>query len=174
VLAVEAGDHAGDAGADVADVQAVPLLAEPAHRLVAAALGAALDRRRRKRDDITAAGQSPGSRDGQIPARWWPEIRVALGGDGGFAGALYHRWSAALTARLDAVLEARPADLPDAAAQAARLLARERPALFGLLSAYASHPVLAAARVREKDSLAWAPGAQLAALAPQPAAAPAA
>lgn len=114
------------------------------------------------------------SRDGQIPARWWPEIRVALGGDGGFAGALYHRWFAALTARLDAVLEARPADLPDAAAQAARLLARERPALFGLLSAYASHPVLAAARVREKNSLAWAPGAQLAALAPQAAAAPAA
>jgi hypothetical protein len=114
------------------------------------------------------------SRDGQIPARWWPEIQVAFGGDGGFAGALYHRWFAALTARLDAVLEARPADPPDAAAQAARLLARERPALFGLLSAYASHPVLAAARVREKDSLAWAPGAQLAALAPQPAAAPAA
>src|SRR5690348_18388687 len=74
------------------------------------------------------------SRDGQIPARWWPEIRVALGGDGGFAGALYHRWFAALTARLDAVLEAQPADLPDAAARAARLLARERPALFGLLS----------------------------------------
>ena len=114
------------------------------------------------------------SRDGQIPGRWRPEIRVALGGDGGFAGALYHRWFSALTARLDAVLEARPADLPDAAAQAARLLARERPALFGLLSAYASHPVLAAARVREKDSLAWAPGAQLAALAPQTAAAPAA
>ena len=114
------------------------------------------------------------SRDGQIPARWRPEIRAALGGDGGLAGALYHRWFAALTARLDAVLEARPADLPDAAAHAARLLARERPALFGLLSAYASHPVLAAARVREKDSLAWAPGAQLAALAPQTAAAPAA
>ena len=114
------------------------------------------------------------SRNGQIPAQWWPEIRVVFGGDGGFAGALYHRWFAALTARLDAVLEEWPADLPDAAAQAARLLARERPALFGLLSAYASHPVLAAVREREKEFLAWAPGAQLAALTAQPAAAPAA
>ena len=110
------------------------------------------------------------SGDYQIPARWQPQIRVAFGGDGGLVGALYHRWFAALTARLDPLLEAPPADLPAAAAQAARQLARERPALFGLLSACAGHPVLAAAREREKRSLGWAPGAQLATLAAHPAA----
>ncbi|MBO0806625.1 MAG: hypothetical protein J2P25_26535, partial [Nocardiopsaceae bacterium] len=62
------------------------------------------------------------------------------------------------------VLEAMPADLPDAAARAARQLARERPALFALLSAYAGHPALEAARQQERRYLDWAPGAQLVAL----------
>lgn len=111
-------------------------------------------------DDVAA------SRSGQLPARWRPEIDAAFGGEAGFAQALYRRWFAALTVRLDPVLEARAAGRPAAAARAARRLARERPALFALLAAYSGHPALEAARQRERHDLAWAPGAQLAALTP--------
>jgi hypothetical protein len=110
-------------------------------------------------EDVAASG------DWRIPDRWHQEIEETFGGEAGFAGALYPRWFAALSARLDPVLEARPADLPDAAARAARQLARERPALFALLAAYRDHPVLAEARRRERQYLDWAPGAQLTALA---------
>lgn len=110
-------------------------------------------------EDVAASG------DWRIPARWRPEIEATFGGEAGFTAALYPRWFAALTARLDPVLEERPADLPDAAAQAARQLAGEEPALFGLLAAYADDPALAEARSRERRCFDWAPGAQLAALA---------
>lgn len=112
-------------------------------------------------DDVAASGSW------QIPARWRPETERTFGGEADFAQALYPRWFAALTARLDTVLENRPADLPEAAARAARQLARERPALFALLAAYADHPVMERVRQQERGYLGWAPGAQLAALAPQ-------
>ena len=110
-------------------------------------------------DDVAA------SDDRRIPDRWRPEIERTFGSEAGLARALYPRWFAALTARLDPVLEAGPADLPDAAARAARQLARERPALFGLLAAYRGDPALADARRQERRYLDWAPGAQLTALA---------
>jgi hypothetical protein len=113
-------------------------------------------------NDVAASGSR------RVPARWRPEIDEAFGGEAGFAQALYARWFAALTARLDPVLEAWPADLPDTAARVARQLARERPALFGLLAAYSGHSALEGARQRDRHYLDWAPGAQLAALAARP------
>lgn len=112
-------------------------------------------------DDIAA------SESWRIPAQWQPEIENTFGDEALFARALYPRWFAALSARLDAVLESCPADLPEAAARAARQLARERPAQFALLSGHAGHPELEEVRRRERRYLDWAPGAQLAALAPQ-------
>lgn len=117
-------------------------------------------------DDIAA------SESWQVPAQWQSEIENTFGGEADsaralFARALYPRWFAALSARLDAVLESQPADLPEAAARAARQLARERPAQFALLAGYAGHPALEEAHRRERRYLDWAPGAQLSALAPQ-------
>ena len=111
-------------------------------------------------EDVAASG------DWRIPAKWRQEIEETFGGEAGFAVALYARWFAALTVRLDPVLEAPPADLPDAAARAARQLAREHPALSALLADYLDHPALAEARRRERRYFDWAPGAQLASLAP--------
>lgn len=110
-------------------------------------------------EDVTASGTW------RVPARWRPEIDAAFGGEAEFAQALYPRWFAALTARLDAVLQTRPADLPEAAAREARQLAREHRALFALLSGYSGHPVLDRARQQDRYYLDWAPGAQLDALA---------
>lgn len=127
------------------------------------------DYRRRSRvldevlEDVAANG------NWRIPDRRLPEVGRMFGGAAGFAQALYPRWFAALTARLDAVLEARPADLPDAAARAARQLAGERPVLFALLAAYSGDPALESVRQRERRYLDWAPGAQLTALTGQPA-----
>ena len=101
----------------------------------------------------------------QVPARWLPEVERTFGSEASFVQSLYPRWFAALTARLDPVLEDRPADLADAAARAARQLAREHPAMFALLAAYADRPVMEGARQRERQYLYWAPGAQLTALA---------
>lgn len=114
-------------------------------------------------DDVAASGSR------RIPARWRPQIEETFADEAGFVLALYPRWFAALTARLDAVLEARPADLPDAAARAARQLAGERPVLFALLAAYSGDPALESVRQRERRYLDWAPGAQLTALTGQPA-----
>lgn len=112
-------------------------------------------------DDVTASG------NWHVPAQWRPEVGETFGGEAEFARALYPRWFAALSARLDEVLEASPADLPEEAARAARRLARERPALFAVVSASAGHPALAEARQHERRYLDWAPGAQLSALARQ-------
>jgi hypothetical protein len=110
-------------------------------------------------EDVAASG------DVRISDKWQPEIEETFGGVAGFAGALYPRWFAALTARLDQVLQDQPADLPDAAARVAVELAREQPALFAVLASCSGHPALEAARQRERRYLGWAPGAQLAALA---------
>lgn len=109
--------------------------------------------------DVTASG------GWRLPDRWRPEIAATFGDEAGFALALYPRWFSALSARLDAVLEELPADLAGAAEREAWRLARERPAMIAVLSAYAGHPSLAAARRRELRYLDWAPGARLPALA---------
>lgn len=110
-------------------------------------------------DDVTASG------DWQIPDQRQPEIEQTFGDQAGFARALYPRWFAALSARMDTVLEAHPEDLPEAAEREAAQLARERAGLFALLAAYADHPALEEAREQERHYLDWAPGAQLTALA---------
>jgi hypothetical protein len=110
-------------------------------------------------DDVAASG------DWRVPDQWRPQVDTTFGGEAEFARALYPRWFAALSARLDEVLAAGPADLPEAAARAARQLASERPALFAPLSAYAEHPALEAVRRQERRHLYWAPGAHLPALA---------
>lgn len=110
-------------------------------------------------DDVTASG------DWRIPDQRQPEIELTFGDQAGFARALYPRWFAALSARMDTVLEAHPEDLPEAAEREAAQLARERAGLFALLAAYADHPALEEAREQERHYLDWAPGAQLTALA---------
>lgn len=110
-------------------------------------------------DDVAASG------DWRIPDRWQPEITAMFGGEAGFALALYPRWFATLSARLDAVLEELPADLTGAAETEAVRLVRARPAMFAVLAAYADHPELEAARHQERQYLDWAPAAQLPALA---------
>lgn len=123
------------------------------------------DYRRRTRvldavlDDVTA------SSDWQIPDQRQGEVVKTFGDEAGFAQALYPRWFAALSARMDTVLEVRPEDLPEAAEREAAQLARERAGLFALLAAYADHPALEEAREQERHYLDWAPGAQLPALA---------
>ena len=60
VLAVERGDHAGHAGADVAAVHPVPLVAETAHQLGPGACGAAhrpARRAQRVRERVTGQGR---------------------------------------------------------------------------------------------------------------------
>lgn len=109
-------------------------------------------------DDVAASGW-------HVPAQWQTQITETFGDEAGFALALYPRWFSALSARLDAVLEELPADLADEAERTAVRLARERPAMIAVLSAYADHPALAAARRQEQQYLDWAPGAQLPALA---------
>lgn len=109
-------------------------------------------------DDVAASGW-------HLPAQRQTEITETFGDEAGFALALYPRWFSALSARLDAVLEELPADLAGEAERAAVRLARERPAMIAVLSAYADHPALAAARRQERQYLDWAPGAQLPALA---------
>lgn len=110
-------------------------------------------------DDVTA------SSDWQVPDQRQPEVEKTFGDQAGFAQALYPRWFAALTARLDAVLEEHPEDLPEAAEREAAQLARERAGLFALLAAHADHPALEEAREQERRYLDWAPGAHLTALA---------
>lgn len=110
-------------------------------------------------DDVTANG------NWQIPARWRAEIDAKFGGEAEFALALYPRWFAILSVRLDPVLEDRPADLAGAAARAAMHLACEQPALFALLAANWALPALEPARLEDRHYLAWAPGAQLTELA---------
>lgn len=118
-------------------------------------------------DDVAASG------DWRVPDRWRSQIDATFGGEAELALALYPRWFAALSARLDEVLAERPADLAEAAERTARQLASDRPALFAVVSAYAEHPVFETARRQERRHLYWAPGAQLPALAssPQPVAA---
>ena len=122
-------------------------------------------RRSRVLDEVLADIDETGG--WQVPARWLPEVERTFGSVAGFAQALYPRWFAALTARLDPVLEEQPADLPDEAARVAAELAREQPALFAMLAAYCDHPALAEVHRRERQYLSWAPGAALAALAPR-------
>lgn len=123
------------------------------------------DYERRQRLMDTVLGDVAASGDWSLPRQRQPEISETFGGEAGFALALYPRWFSALSARLDAVLEELPDDLEGAAEQEARRLARERPAMIAVLSAYVDHPELAAARHREQQYLDWAPGAQLPALA---------
>jgi hypothetical protein len=110
-------------------------------------------------DDVTAGS------DWRIPEQRQSEVDETFGGQAGFARALYPRWFAALSARLDTVLEEHPADLPEAAEREAAQLARERAGLFALLTAHADSPALSEAREQEAHYLDWAPGAQLTALA---------
>lgn len=101
----------------------------------------------------------------RIPAKWQLDIELLFGSEAGFALALYPRWFAALSARLDQVLEDLPGDLPDAAGRAAASLASERPELFTLLALHSGDPELEVIHERELRSLRWAPAARLAALA---------
>lgn len=121
------------------------------------------ERRQRIMDEVLDDVAASGGR--RIPDRWRPEIDETFGDEASFALALYPRWFAALTARLDTVLETGSADLPDAAARVAGDLARERPALFAVLAAYCGDPELEDVRRRERQYLNWAPGAELTELA---------
>jgi hypothetical protein len=105
------------------------------------------------------------SDDWHVPAKWQLETALMFGGEAGFALALYPRWFAALSARLDAVLEDRSGDLTQGPVQAARQLAAEQPAVFTLLAAYCGQPEFAAVRQQERRYFGWAPGAHLSALA---------
>lgn len=101
----------------------------------------------------------------RIPGKWQLDIELLFGSEAEFVLALYPRWFAALTARLDQVLEDRPAEPSAAVARTARQLVREYPALFALLAEYCDHPALEAIHERERRTLGWAPGARLATLA---------
>jgi hypothetical protein len=110
-------------------------------------------------DDIAHSG------DWHVPAKWRLETDLMFGGEAGFALALYPRWFAALSARMDAVLEDRSADLKEASARAARQLAAGQPAMFTLLAAYSGEPGFAAVRRQERRYFGWAPDVHLTALA---------
>jgi hypothetical protein len=110
-------------------------------------------------DDIAA------SDDWHVPAKWRLETDLMFGGEAGFAMALYPRWFAALSARMDAVLEGRSADLKEASARAARQLAAEQAPMFTLLAAYSGQPEFAAVRQQERRYFGWVPGVHLSALA---------
>jgi hypothetical protein len=105
------------------------------------------------------------SDDWHVPAKWQLETDLMFGGEAGFALALYPRWFAALSARLDAVLEDRSADLKEASARVARELAAEQAPMFTLLAAYSGQPEFAAVRQQERRYFGWAPDVHLSALA---------
>ncbi|HVT68505.1 MAG TPA: hypothetical protein VHF26_12195 [Trebonia sp.] len=106
------------------------------------------------------------SDDWHVPAKWQLETDLMFGGEAGFALALYPLWFAALSARLDAVLEDRTGgDLGEASVQAARRLAAERPAMFTLQAAYSGRPEVTPVRPQERRYFGWVPGAHLTALA---------
>lgn len=73
------------------------------------------------------------------------EVAALFGGIDEFLLAVHHRWSTAVLAHVDALLEDPPADLESAYADLCLDLAVKRPSLRALLDAYAADPALAAA-----------------------------
>ncbi len=96
-----------------------------------------------------------------LPAAQQRELEDLFGGYQEFLVAMHRRWYAAFGARLDAVLEENPADLPGAVAGMWDTLAAEQPGVRALLDAVADHPAIAAADARQARLLRWGTGVEL-------------
>ncbi|RJL34350.1 hypothetical protein [Bailinhaonella thermotolerans] len=117
---------------------------------------------RRVLDGVAAAGRP------EVPRDLAAEVEAEFGGLGGLLREVQARWYRAFDARLDAVLEERPADLAPALARLRGELAAAMPAARLLLDAHHDHPDLAALHARHRRTLAAA-GAAGAAGAADPA-----
>jgi hypothetical protein len=89
------------------------------------------------------------------------EVDAEYGELDGFLRDVQQRWFRAFDARLDAVLERDPADLPAALAELWHELAEQQPAVRLLLDAHAGHPVLTELAERHDRALHRATGVRL-------------
>lgn len=90
---------------------------------------------------------------------WWsdvPGLAEEFGSADNVLRALHRRWYARLLARLDALLEDPPAEMPSAVTTAWEKLAAENPAWRALLDAYRGHPALRDAEERQQRLLGLA------------------
>ena len=93
-----------------------------------------------------------------VPARFRGDVNVEFGDFGGFLVEVQLRWYRAFDARMDAVLEHEPDDLPAAVADVWAGLADTMPATRLLLDAHAEHPALGALHEHHRTSLRSATG----------------
>ncbi|WP_163512727.1 hypothetical protein [Fodinicola acaciae] len=116
-----------------------------------------------RRTDLLNAVLEHVSRTGspQVPAAYLTEIDDEFGGLDDFLLAVHQRWSTAFAARLDAVLEESPEDLPAALARLHTDLAAVRPALRAVLDNYHDNKALAAAEDRQWRQLVAATGVRV-------------
>lgn len=87
---------------------------------------------------------------------WWgdvPGLADEFGSADNVLRALHRRWHVRLLARLDALLEDPPAEMPRAVTTAWEKLAAENPAWRALLHAYRGHPALRDAEARQRRLL---------------------
>jgi hypothetical protein len=93
-----------------------------------------------------------------IPARLRADIDAEFGGAGGLLQDVQGRWYETFDARLDAVLEDGPADLPAELARLEREVDDVMPAARRLLDTYRAHPALAALHEHHARRLSAATG----------------
>jgi hypothetical protein len=106
------------------------------------------------------------TRSPQVAVGLMPDIEEEFGDLDEFLLAVHLRWSTAFAARLDAVLEVAPDDLPAALARLHTDLAAARPALRAVLDNYHDNKALAAAEERQWRQLVAATGVHIP--APEP------
>jgi hypothetical protein len=93
-----------------------------------------------------------------VAPRFAAAIDAEFGDLGGFLRDVQLRWYRAFDARLDALLEDEPADLPGAVAELWRELADTMPAARRLLDFHAGHAALAALDEHHRRTLRAATG----------------
>jgi hypothetical protein len=93
-----------------------------------------------------------------VAARLRADVDAEFGDFGGFLTEVQLRWYRAFDARLDAVLENEPDDLPAAVADIRAGLAGTMPASRLLLHTHAEHPVLRVLHEHHRRSLRAATG----------------
>jgi hypothetical protein len=94
---------------------------------------------------LVSAVLSDVARTGRPAVTRGAEVAALFGGTDEFLLAVHYRWSTAVTAHVDALLEDPPADLESAYADLCLDLAAKRPSLRALLDAYAANPAVLAA-----------------------------
>lgn len=105
------------------------------------------------RYELVSAVLADVTRSGRPVITRTEDVDAEFGGADEFLLALHHRWSTAVLAHVDRLIEEEPADVESAFADLCQELAARQPALRLLLDAHAARPSLATAEEALRQTL---------------------